>query len=710
MNSEVRIPLHAIKGRGAADRMPHRFEKDVRGAFDDGWDTLQSAAGDVAPPATEVIWEDPRSIISSNESPDVYFERSINPYRGCEHGCIYCLDGDSRILMASGTTKALRELSAGDEIIGTTRSGHYRQYLPTTVLAHWKTRKMAYRIELADGTVLIASGDHRFLTERGWKFVARAAHGSQRPYLTLGNSLMGFGALGMVQRFEQGEDYRRGYLSGVIRGDGHLASYQYERAGRLSGDQHRFRLAMTDSAALDRTARFLESFGIGTDRFLFQPESATRKRIDAIRTSARHAIETIQQLIHWPARPEGEWSRGFLAGIFDAEGAFQNGILRIANTDDKIVALTGSILRALAFDVATETQALGRAKPIRYLRLRGGLREHLRFFGECDPAIVRKRNIAGQAVKSRADLRIMSVEPLREERDLFDITTGTGDFVANGVISHNCYARPTHSYLNLSPGLDFETKIIAKRGIGALMRHEMARRRYEPKLIAIGTATDCYQPIERDLRLTREVIEVMHETHHAFSLVTKSSGVERDIDLIAPMAQRGLAAVYVTITTLDADLARRLEPRAAAPHRRLRILKTLAEHGIPTGVSLAPQIPFLTDDMEQVMEAAWDAGARSAFYHMLRLPWEVAPLFKDWLQLHYPQRAARVMARVHDMRGGKDYDSDFATRMKGTGPWAELFAQRFRKCVQRIGFNQVRVELDEKAFRPPSMHGQGSLF
>ena len=273
-----------------------------------------------------------------------------------------------------------------------------------------------------------------------------------------------------------------------------------------------------------------------------------------------------------------------------------------------------------------------------------------------------------------------------------------------------CYARPTHSYLNLSPGLDFETKIIAKRNVAALLRRELARPKYEPKMIAIGTATDCYQPVERELRLTRAVLEVLHETDHAFSLVTKSSGVERDLDLIAPMARKRLAAVYVTITTLDPHLARLLEPRAAAPHRRLRLLRTLAEHGVPCGVSLAPQIPFLTDDMEQVLEAAWEAGARSAFYHVLRLPWEVAPLFRQWLQAHYPERAARVMARVQDMRGGKDYDADFATRMKGSGPWAELLAQRFRTAARRLGFNRERVELDVSLFRPPGPEGQGRLF
>ncbi len=273
-----------------------------------------------------------------------------------------------------------------------------------------------------------------------------------------------------------------------------------------------------------------------------------------------------------------------------------------------------------------------------------------------------------------------------------------------------CYARPTHSYLNLSPGLDFETKIIAKRNTVALLREELGRRSYRPELIAIGTATDCYQPVERELRLTRGVIEVLHETNHPFGLVTKSSGVERDLDLIAPMAAKGLAAVYVTITTLDADLARTLEPRAAAPHRRLRVLRTLAEHGVPCGVSLAPQIPFLNDDMEQVLEAAWEAGAREAFYHVLRLPWEVAPLFRQWLQTHYPQRAQRVMHRIQEMRGGKDYDSDFATRMKGSGTWAALLKQRFDKTAARLGFNAKKIDFRNDLFRPPSPPGQGALF
>jgi DNA repair photolyase len=272
-----------------------------------------------------------------------------------------------------------------------------------------------------------------------------------------------------------------------------------------------------------------------------------------------------------------------------------------------------------------------------------------------------------------------------------------------------CYARPTHSYLGYSPGLDFETKIIAKRNITAVLRSELASPSYKPQLLNIGSATDCYQPAERELRLTRQVIEVMRDTQHAFSLITKSSGVERDLDLLAPMAARHLAAVYVTITTLDAQLARILEPRAAAPHRRLRTIEALARAGVPVGVSVAPQIPFINEDMEQVLEAAWAAGARSAFYTVLRLPWELNPLFQEWLQQHYPQRAARVTARVREMRGGNDYQSDFATRMKGHGVWADLVRSRFEKATQRLGFNRQRVELDTSAFLPPEA-SQSRLF
>ena len=281
-----------------------------------------------------------------------------------------------------------------------------------------------------------------------------------------------------------------------------------------------------------------------------------------------------------------------------------------------------------------------------------------------------------------------------------------------------CYARPTHSYLNLSPGLDFETQIIAKHNIAEVLRAELARPGHVPRMLNIGSATDCYQPAERELRLTRGVIEVLRDARHPFSLITKSSGVERDLDLLAPLAAQRLAAVYVTITTLDAALARRLEPRAAAPHRRLRTIRALADAGVPVGVSVAPQIPFITEDMEQVLAAAHDAGARSAFYTVIRLPWELDALFREWLALHYPDRAARVMARIQDLHqlgpaaraAGKTYDSSYVSRMKGAGLWADLLRQRFATTCRRLGLNRERVELDLTQFRPGLAQGQGSLF
>ncbi len=273
-----------------------------------------------------------------------------------------------------------------------------------------------------------------------------------------------------------------------------------------------------------------------------------------------------------------------------------------------------------------------------------------------------------------------------------------------------CYARPTHSYLNLSPGLDFETRIIAKTNLAQVLSRELQAPGYVPRQIVIGSATDAYQPSEREWRVTRAVLEVLHACQHPLAIVTKGSGVERDLDLLTPMAAHKLCAVYVTITTLDARLARILEPRAAAPYRRLKTIEVLARAGIPVGVSVAPQIPFINEDMEQVLEAASRAGAGSAFYTVMRLPWELNALFQEWLAQHYPDRAARVMARIREMRGGKDYDAAFATRMKGSGVWADLIAQRFQKTCARLGLNRQRVEMDETLFRPALLAGQQSLF
>ena len=275
-----------------------------------------------------------------------------------------------------------------------------------------------------------------------------------------------------------------------------------------------------------------------------------------------------------------------------------------------------------------------------------------------------------------------------------------------------CYARPTHSYLNLSPGLDFETRIVAKRNAAERLREAFARPGYQPKMLNLGSVTDAYQPAERRLLITRGVIEVLHEARHAFSVITKAALIERDLDLIAPMAAQRLAAVYVSITTLDPALARVMEPRAASPLRRLRCIETLARAGVPVGVSVSPVIPFLNEpELERILDAAAAAGASRAFSIVLRLPWEVNPLFQQWLEQHFPERAARIMARVRDMRGGRDNDARFGTRMRGQGVWAELLRQRFDKACARLGLNRERIELDLTRFRrPAAAAAQASLF
>ncbi|HLL40930.1 MAG TPA: hypothetical protein VK357_14895, partial [Rubrobacteraceae bacterium] len=377
-----------IVGRGSASNPKNRFEKI--GVEPD------PAENDADPrPETVYLRDHSRSIVATNASPDIGFDASINAYRGCSHGCSYCVAGDTPILMADGRTKILKELGVGDEIYRTVRRGSYRRYTKTHVLAHWSSRKLAYRVTLADGTSLVAGGDHRFLTGRGWKFVSGAGSGLEcRPHLTTNNKLMGVGAFAPPPKKER--DYKFGYLCGLVRGDGHLGAYPYSRAGRGKvGVAYQFRLALCDGEALERASRYLLDLGVATRSFIFQENVVGRKDIHAIRASSQRSVERIVEMVSWPASPSTNRSKGFLAGVFDAEGSYNTNTLRIHNTDPEIVEHTTRCLEAMDFKFVVEVLRKSRARQMKVVRVRGGLREHLRFFHATHPAILRKRNIEG---------------------------------------------------------------------------------------------------------------------------------------------------------------------------------------------------------------------------------------------------------------------------------------------------------------------------
>jgi DNA repair photolyase len=507
----------AIKGRGALSQPPGRFDKLTQTLEHDGWYEEEEPNKR----ETVVLPEPARSIISRNKSPDIHFQASINPYRGCEHGCIYCLGGDTSVLMADSSLKPIADVKIGDAIYGTERVGWERRYVKTRVLAHWTVEKQAYRVTLKNDTSLIAGPDHRLLSDRGWKFVAGpGSDGGQRPNLHAADKLLGPG-----------------------------------------------------------------SVEVG-------------------------------------------------------------------------------------------------------------------------------KNIVGETVRSLAQHAVSKIEPLGETMRLYDITTGTEDFIANGVVSHNCYARPSHAYVGLSPGLDFETKLFYKSDAAKVLESELAAPRYQCAPIMLGANTDPYQPLEKSLKVTRSILEVLLRCKHPVTITTKGALVARDVDLLAQLARDGLTRVMFSIPTLSDDMKRVLEPRAAAAGARLKAMRVLADAGVPVGVLVAPIIPVLTEhEIEAVLEASREAGATVAGYTVLRLPWEVKDLFREWLAEHFPERAAHVMSIVRGMRGERDNDPDFGTRMHATGPVAQLIRQRFQLAARRLGYvADRRISLPTNLFQPPRRtHPQMSL-
>ncbi len=591
----------------------------------------------------EFIETDCRTIINRVPGSYLPFNWTINPYRGCSHACSYCTSGDTPVLMADGRTRPIAKVEVGDRIYGTVRRGRYRRYVTTPVLAHWSTVKPAYRVTLEDGTELIASGDHRFLTERGWKHVTGKGSGREcRPFLTTNNELLGVGGFAVAPA--EDDDYRRGYLTGMIRGDGQIGSYAYPARNGRSRAVHRFRLALVDGEGLDRARIYLSREGVETTPFQFQQATGRHRRMGAIRSQRRADVERIREVIAWPARSTNAWRKGFLAGVFDAEGSF-SGTLRIANCDPQILGTTTACLDALGFSHRLET-TIDR-KGLAYVRLLGGLREVLRFFHTVDPAITRKRDIAGIAIKSDAPLRLVSVEPLDLDLPLYDITTGTGDFIADGVVSHNCFARPTHTFLDMNAGSDFERKIVVKVNAPDVLRRQLAAKRWKGEGIAMGTNTDPYQRAEGRYRLMPRIVEALADFRNPFSILTKGTLILRDLDLLVDAARVADVATAFSIGTLDEDVWRRTEPGTPHPRKRIEAVAALNAAGIPCGVLMAPILPGISDHPRQLREvarAAIDAGATHVSPILLHLRPGVREEFMPWLAEHYPDLVERYEA------------------------------------------------------------------
>lgn len=597
-----------------------------------------------APEALETRFYEVRARSILNRVPEksrMPFRWTINPYRGCSHACTYCVSGSTRVLTADGRARPIRDLAVGEAIYGTVREGVYRRFARTSVLDKWSSIKPAFAVTLEDGTELIASEDHRFLTGRGWKHVIGAECGPlQRPHLTLNSKLLGPG--GCVAAPVVDDDYRRGYLCGLIRGDGHLGTHRLKRPGGREDRVYQFRLALADREALDRAQDYLTRLDVATTEFVFAEASGNYREMRAIRTQRRENVELIARMIEWPLLPGLSWVKGFLAGIFDAEGSCSEYVMRISNTDPELLAWVRACLARLGFDCAVEPQI--RDNGLTCIRIRGGLPERMRFFLGTDPAITRKRTIDGQALKTAAQLRVVGIRPLGMTMRMYDITTGTGDFVANGVVSHNCFARPTHTYLGFNAGRDFEREIVVKVNAPEVLRAELARRTWKREHVALGTNTDPYQWVEGRYRLMQGIWEALRDAANPCSVLTKSPLLLRDLPVMLEIAERTSFTACLSIPTLDEKAWRETEPHTPSPRARLEAVAELNRAGIPTGVLIAPLMPGINDAPQQIeplLDAASAAGASSIGGVALHLRGEVREVFMGWLSTKRPDLVER---------------------------------------------------------------------
>ncbi|GLZ34752.1 radical SAM protein [Lentzea sp. NBRC 105346] len=541
------------------------------------------------PEFADVVFHEVRakSVLNKVPGEGLPFNWSVNPYRGCSHACTYCLAGDTPVLMADGRTKPISELREGDEIYGTELTGNYRRYVRTTVEAHWETRKRAFRVTLEDGTQLVSSGDHRFLTDRGWKHVVGGTCGSgRRPHLTTGNKLMGTGWF--APQPEITDDYRRGYLRGMV------------------GDAREFRIPLADVEAMDRVQEYLDDLGV---------------------QEGVGFLDHVRELARWQIAPNDDWLKGFLAGAFDFNGTCSRSILRMSSRSATIIEAISIALKHFDFDFAIED--LKRRKGMRVIRLRGGLRANMRFFHFTDPAITRKRDIDGVAIKSAEPLGVRSIEDLGEEVTLYDITTGTGDFIANGVVSHNCFARNTHTYLDMDAGHDFDSQVIVKINAPEVLAKQLRSSKWSREHVAMGTNTDPYQRAEGRYALMPGIIRALADSGTPFSILTKGTLLSRDLPLLTEAAKSVPVGIGVSLALLERDLHKTLEPGTPTPAARLDLVRKVREAGLPCGVFVAPVLPGLTDSVEQ-LDFLFGEIARAGATGVTPLPLHLRPGAREW--------------------------------------------------------------------------------
>ncbi len=577
-----------------------------------------------------------RSIVNRvPESSRMAFSWTINPYRGCQHACVYCMSGETPILMADGRPRPLAKVRAGDEIYGTVGAASARRYAITTVLAHWSTVKPAYRVVLADGTQLVSSGDHRFLTERGWKHVTGAESGAaRRPFLTVRNKLAGTGAF--AEQPNQSAAYRRGYLCGAICGSG----------GHFAGSRPP---ALADPDAMARTTSYLARVG-GAD-----------------------SSEQVERLIAWPAISTADWRRGFLAGTFDAAGCCDGGTLRISSTAAETTERLTSCLETLGFRFTLER---GRAR----IRLAGALSETMRFLHATDPASTRKRSIADVPLTSDVGLRVTAIEPLGLDLPMYDITTGTGDFIANGVVSHNCFARNTHTYLDLDAGADFNSRVVVKVNAPELLRRKLASPGWRGEHIAMGTNVDCYQRAEGKYRLMPGIIGALRDFANPFSILTKGTLILRDIDLLESAAAVTSVGLNVSAGFSDESLWRSVEPGTPAPARRLEVCAAFNDRGLPCGVLMGPVIPYLSDSPAQ-LDATVRAIAAAGAVHVTPIVLHLRPGAREWFLGWLRENHPGLVTRYEELYGRRAYaPKTYQARIAG----------QVRELAQRYGIGRTR--------------------